>query len=166
MDLPEFNAAPPARVAELLLQCLDVQRWVDELVELRPFPSMGDLIRSAARAAGQLSPAEIEQALSHHPRIGERAAGRSVEATFSRSEQSLVRTDAAVTDALREGNAAYEARFGRVFLIRAAGRSAEEILEQLRSRLHNAPDAEEVVVGRELKEIAVRRLEQLVEGVA
>ena len=39
-------------------------------------------------------------------------------------------TDAAaeVTAAIAAGNAAYEERFGRVFLIRAAGRSPQEIL--------------------------------------
>jgi 2-oxo-4-hydroxy-4-carboxy-5-ureidoimidazoline decarboxylase len=36
---------------------------------------------------------------------------------------------------LREGNARYEARFGRVFLIRAKGRSGEDILQALERRL-------------------------------
>jgi hypothetical protein len=42
-----------------------------------------------------------------------------------------------------EGNARYEARFGRVFLIRAKGRSGEEILQALHARLENS-DAQEV----------------------
>ena len=44
-------------------------------------------------------------------------------------------TDAAagVAAAIAAGNAAYEERFGRVFLIRAAGRTPEQILAELRA---------------------------------
>ena len=45
--------------------------------------------------------------------------------------------DAAVMAALAEGNREYEQRFGRVFLIRAAGRSSSEVLAELRRRLGN-----------------------------
>ena len=61
---------------------------------------------------------------------------------MSRAEQAGVDpSDAAVAAALAEGNRAYEQRFGRVFLIRAAGRSATEILAALTERLgaHRRP---------------------------
>lgn len=78
---------------------------------------------------------------------------------MSRSEQSGVDpSDATVQQALREGNLAYEERFGRVFLIRAAGRSAEKILSTLQQRLHNDPDAEDRIVAEQLREIALLRL--------
>jgi 2-oxo-4-hydroxy-4-carboxy-5-ureidoimidazoline decarboxylase len=59
-------------------------------------------------------------------------------------------------------NRQYEARFGRVFLIRAAGRSAADILAELRRRLHNEPADEAAEVATQLREIALLRLEQLV----
>ena len=59
---------------------------------------------------------------------------------------------------LTEGNRAYEERFGHVFLIRAAGRSAEEILEQLTERLGNDADSERANAARNLREIAALRL--------
>ena len=78
---------------------------------------------------------------------------------MSRSEQSGVDpSDAAVQQALREGNLAYEERFGRVFLIRAAGRSADEVLSALRERLQNDADAEDRIVAEQLREIALLRL--------
>ena len=43
---------------------------------------------------------------------------------------------------LAAGNAAYEQPVGRVFLIRAAGRDAEQILAKLDRRLGNDDDAE------------------------
>ena len=79
-----------------------------------------------AAAGGDLTDDEVDDALARHPRIGERPApaqpGR--EAGWSRSEQGGVDAgDAVLAMALRAGNAEYEKRFGRVFLIRAAGRS-------------------------------------------
>ena len=65
---------------------------------------------------------------------------------------------AAIASALAEGNRAYEERFGRVFLIRAAGRSAAEILDALTERLAHTPAEEEPVVAEQLREIAVLRL--------
>lgn len=67
-----------------------------------------------------------------------------------------------VRDAIATGNAAYERRFGRVFLIRAAGRSPEQILAALTARLGNDDATEDAVVAGELREIALLRLEQAV----
>ena len=64
----------------------------------------------------------------------------------------------AVTRALAEGNAAYEERFDRVFIIRAAGRAAPEILGELRRRLGNDDQTERIETVRQLREIALLRL--------
>jgi 2-oxo-4-hydroxy-4-carboxy-5-ureidoimidazoline decarboxylase len=107
--------------------------------------------------------AALAQALSAHPRIGEKPAGSAAEAALSRQEQGAVNDrDAALARALREGNARYEARFGRVFLIRAKGRSGEEILQALHARLENS-DAQEVRAALEqLREITLLRLEGVI----
>ncbi len=69
-------------------------------------------------------------------------------------------TDAAADVAARiaDGNAAYEARFGRVFLIRAAGRSPEEMLAELERRLANDDETEAREAAGQLAEIALLRL--------
>ncbi|WP_369374890.1 2-oxo-4-hydroxy-4-carboxy-5-ureidoimidazoline decarboxylase [Promicromonospora sp. Populi] len=113
------------------------------------------------RAAAEWDAADVETALAHHPRIGERAAGDSTEARLSRTEQP---TAAEATAArIAEGNAAYEARFGRIFLVRAAGRTAEDILANLTERLTNDPAVEALVTAEQLRQIALLRLETLVE---
>ncbi len=66
------------------------------------------------------------------------------------------------SDRLVAGNAAYEERFGRVFLIRAAGRDAEEILAELERRLGNTDEAERAETVDNLRQIALLRLEALV----
>lgn len=79
---------------------------------------------------------------------------------MSRSEQAgLGPADATLTAALAEGNRAYEDKFGRVFLIRAAGRTGEEILTVLRERLAHTPEQEEPIIAQQLREIALLRLQ-------
>lgn len=162
MLLEEFNRADRAGAITALRPCVDVTRWCEHLVDHRPYDSIDSLVAEAARAADPFTAEEIEAAFVHHPRIGERAKGEGEEAALSRSEQSGVDDSDEVQDALREGNRAYEERFGRVFLIRAAGRSAEEILGALRERLHNDDETEAVIVAQQLREIALLRLKGVV----
>ena len=159
MLLEEFNRLEPGDAVAALRPCVDVTRWCEALVDLRPYDSVEALVSEAAHAAEPFTSTEVESALAHHPRIGERADGTGREATMSRSEQSGVDpSDIPVQQALREGNIAYEERFGRVFLIRAAGRSAEQILSNLQERLQNDADTEDRIVAEQLREIALLRL--------
>ena len=163
MLLEDFNAAGREEAAAALRPCLDIGRWVEEVLDSRPFDTTDILLEAAGRAAEPFTAAEVESALAHHPRIGERAAGNSAEARLSQSEQaSLGAPDPAVAAAIAAGNRSYEEKFGQVFLIRAAGRSREEILAALNARLTHTPEEEQVVIGQQLREIAVIRLEGLI----
>lgn len=159
-----------AELRQGLTACLHVPRWVDDVVEGGPYASLDELLGVAAEAATPLSPAEVDEALADHPRIGQRSAGTGAAATFSRAEQSASASeDAGLAARLTAGNAAYEAKFGRVFLIRAAGRSRPEILGELERRLRLEPAEEIAIVGVELRDIALLRIPQLfahVEAVA
>jgi 2-oxo-4-hydroxy-4-carboxy-5-ureidoimidazoline decarboxylase len=66
-----------------------------------------------------------------------------------------------VQSQLADANRRYEARFGHVFLIAAAGRSADEILAALRARMDNDPVTESQVAAAEHRKIARMRLERM-----
>ena len=70
---------------------------------------------------------------------------------------------ASVAQQIAAGNAEYEARFGRVFLIRAAGRTPDEILAELQRRLENTVDAEVDEALDQLRQIAMLRLRAAIE---
>ena len=82
--------------------------------------------------------------------------GRTRESGWSREEQSSVGD--ADRGAFAEGNAAYEERFGHVFLICASGLSGQQMLDQLRARLDNDEEAERAVVRDELRKITRLRM--------
>ena len=154
-----LDGATADQAAGLLRPSCASGRWVAQLVAGRPYRSLDRLLAASDTAIAGLSWADVEEALAAHPRIGERAAGASREAAWSRGEQAGAAGAAADVQAgLAAGNAEYEARFGHVFLICAAGRSGAEMLAELRARLGNRKADEQQVVRRELGAIARLRL--------
>lgn len=130
----------------------------------RPFATTDALLTRADTLARQWQQPDLAAALSAHPRIGERARGADKEATLSRGEQSAMQqADHALQQAMQQGNQAYEARFGRVFLIRAKGRSGEEMLAALQRRLQNDDQAEQQEALDQLREITLLRLRETIQ---
>ncbi|MDH6181588.1 2-oxo-4-hydroxy-4-carboxy-5-ureidoimidazoline decarboxylase [Microbacteriaceae bacterium SG_E_30_P1] len=143
---------------EGLAASLAVPRWVEDVASAAPFDDLAALLAAAHAAATPLSPAEIDEAIAHHPRIGEKPKGEGTSQSFSRAEQG---SDTEFAEEIAAGNRAYEERFGRVFIIRAAGRGRAEILAELTRRLELDNDTELAIVGEQLRDIALLRLEKL-----
>ena len=158
--LRQFNRLSHDEAVALLAPCVAIPAWSDTLVSLRPFACREALLQVAREAMADWGENDLNAALSAHPRIGEKPTGSQAHATMSRQEQSAVDSDnEKLAQALREGNARYEARFGRVFLIRAKGRSGEEILQALTRRLQHTADEEVPEALAQLREITMLRLE-------
>lgn len=164
MSLASFNALDPGTAAGLVRPCVDNDEWVKAVVDGRPYASVEDALARAADAAAGWTAADLEHALAHHPRIGDQAAGTTSEATMSRNEQAGVGLNSVSGSQMLAGNRAYEQRFGRVFLIRAAGRGANEILTELNRRLNNSDDQETEEAIEQLRQIALLRLRGVLEG--
>lgn len=163
MQLSTFNHATTEDVQPLLQQMVHIQRWAAELQQQRPYTSKDELLDTAQRCALSWTWDEINTALATHPRIGEKHAKAVLsakEVQFSEHEQAAVSQDVATQDALLAGNLAYEEKFNFIFLIRAAGRSSEDILAALHSRLANSLEDEKKIVHQQLSEIALLRLAQ------
>lgn len=165
--LARLNALPPDEAATELAACCASRRWVVAVSRGRPFASADELYRLAAEQLAALEWPDIRDALAAHPRIGERASGDGREAVWSRAEQAGARdTSALVAAELAVANAAYEAKFGYVFLIRAAGRTATQMLAAALYRLDHDELTEQAVVRDELSQIIRLRLDKLILGLA
>ena len=125
---------------ERLYSCFASRRWAQRVAEGWPYPDRDTLLGAAERAWSELEPADWAEALAGHPRIGER--GGSSPAASEREQLGVRHAAASTLDQLVIENRLYEARFGHVFLIAAAGKSADEILAALRGRMENDPVTE------------------------
>jgi 2-oxo-4-hydroxy-4-carboxy-5-ureidoimidazoline decarboxylase len=155
-----FNDLPPAAAhAELLALCR-APGWARQVADGRPYQSVEAALRRSDAVAAALSTDELARALAGHPRIGDRSATGT-----SRHEQAGVAgADETVLQALADGNAAYEQRFGHIYLACATGRSGPELLALLRERLDNSFAKEWLVVSAELAAINRIRLHGLLAG--
>ena len=160
--LDDVNSGPAETAGELLSTCNAAPRFAADVLAGRPYPDADALVARAAEVARALPWDQVTQALAAHPRIGDRVEGSSAEAQASRREQSSMSdADAEVRAALVEGNRAYEQKFDHVFLIRAAGRSPEEMLAELRRRLDNDVETERAEATEQLAQITALRLKGL-----
>lgn len=162
MKLLEFNTAKQSEAVRILLSCAHVERWAQEIAAARPYSSVEELAEASQELANPWTQEEIDSALARHPRIGERAQGEDADAKMSRAEQARLGIDDDVQRRLDAGNAAYEEKFGFVFLIRAAGRSTEEILRSLDERMNNTLDKERLIAAEQLRQIAALRLKGMI----
>ena len=124
-----------------------------------PYPDLAALLGAADGAWVDLAPSDWAEALHGHPRIGE--AGGSAPAASEREQQAVRGATAKVREQLAQENRRYEEKFGHVFLIAAAGKSADEILAELATRMDNDPVTEAQVAAAEHRKIARTRLERM-----
>ena len=149
-----------------LLKCCGSKRWAGQLLEQRPFADLQDLLEKADETWWSLGSDDWLEAFRSHPQIGGRKAEQTQSATakaWSEQEQSGTRESAQETmAALESGNRAYAERFGFIFIVCATGKSAEEMLSILDSRLDNDPKTELKVAAEEQRKITNIRLNKLV----
>ncbi|MER6690942.1 2-oxo-4-hydroxy-4-carboxy-5-ureidoimidazoline decarboxylase [Streptomyces minutiscleroticus] len=147
--MERFNRAPADTVEDALLSCYPSPRWARRIAAHRPYPDLESLLAAADEAAYDLTAAELAGALARE----------------APSPPPGYASAAALT-ALGAAHAAYESRFGHVFVIclddAAPDEALDRVLAGIRARLAHDPDEERAVVAEELRRLARGRLARLV----
>ena len=165
LSLAGLNQLPRFEAAERLRACCGSSRWVDAMVARRPYAGIEALLAAADQEWQESTAADWDEAFAHHPRIGERDTAAPVSAAargWSAAEQgAAARADDTTRGAMVEANAAYERRFGRIYIVCASGRSADDLLADIETRLRNDPERERGIAGEEQRKIIRLRLLKL-----
>lgn len=157
--LMALNGGDTDHARTVLAGCCAARRWVSEMVSHRPYASPAALLTGADAAFDQLSAGDWREAFAAHARIG---APRPGDARGAGEQAGAASATPQQLQALRDGNERYEARFGHVFLIRAAGLDAEQMLAALHERLGNTAERELEIAAAQQREITRLRLNALV----
>jgi 2-oxo-4-hydroxy-4-carboxy-5-ureidoimidazoline decarboxylase len=150
VTLASFDAASEPDAVTTMLACCASRRFAGAMAAGRPYASLAAALTAVETVFESLTWPDVLEAMDAHPRIGARVSGQSA------AEQSAVADDTRA--ALAAGNAAYEERFGHVFLICATGLSGAEMLRALEQRLENDEISERGVATAELRKITVLRV--------
>ncbi len=103
------------------------------------------LIRRARDLIAAMTEAQQIAVLDSHPRIGSTTA---LSARSRAEQRASERADRATLDTLMQLNSEYERRFGFRFVVFVAGRSRDEIVPVLKTRLERSR-ADELATGLE-----------------
>ena len=168
MTLEELNSLTSVAAKAEFLKCCGSTRWAAGMTAARPFASPHDFAAKADEIWWSLSEEDWLEAFRAHPKIGEKkaATAQTEQAqNWSAQEQSGVVTAAVETiTELAERNRQYEQRFGFIFIVCATGKSSEEMLQILKTRLPNEPGPEIRVAAEEQSKITQLRLQKLLES--
>jgi len=144
--LARWNRLPIEEAVETILPCCGSKAWAQGMAKRRPLTDENSVLTASDEIWRKLTPPDWMEAFNSHPRIGESRPSQSAStqsAEWSSQEQRNVGdADAVVKADLADANREYERRFNRIFIVCAAGKSASEILENLRRRLQNDAETE------------------------
>jgi 2-oxo-4-hydroxy-4-carboxy-5-ureidoimidazoline decarboxylase len=167
MTLHEFNILPKQQLIKELTKCCGSSAWVNKMLPFIPADDMVELLEDAEEQWYKCSETDWKEAFAHHPKIGDvESLTKKFASTaqWASGEQSGIKAASQQTiEALAEGNLEYEKKFGYIFIVCATGKSAEEMLEILQSRLLNNPEDEIQVAADEQNKITKLRIEKLLE---
>jgi OHCU decarboxylase len=150
---------------ELLKECCGSTRWVSMMLARRPFRFRDSVFFAADLFYKSLTLRDRMEAFAHHPKIGEKTAAKPQgerAAEWSAKEQSgMDVVEAELRKEIAEVNREYEDRFGYIYIVSAAGKTAAELLTIAKDRLRNSPEVEIRVASEEQQKIMHLRLEKL-----
>jgi len=166
--LARWNRLSEKEAAQEILPCCGSTSWARLLAMRRPINDDASLLALCDEAWWSLEASDWMEAFSKHPRIGEREAPQAASAqsaAWSAQEQrNVADAEESVQHALAAGNREYERCFDRVFIVCATGKSAAEILENLRERLRNDDSTELRQAAEEQRKITHIRLKKWLLG--
>jgi 2-oxo-4-hydroxy-4-carboxy-5-ureidoimidazoline decarboxylase len=132
-----------------------------------PIEDLVELLDDAEEQWYKCSPEDWKEAFSHHPKIGDIDSLKkkfASTANWAIGEQGRASTASEETiKSLAKGNKEYEDKFGYIFIVCATGKSADEMLTILESRLPNDPEKEIEIAADEQNKITRLRLEKLLD---
>lgn len=162
--LARWNSLPLLHAAVEIFPCCGSNLWARQMAAVRPLEDEDSLLAASDKIWTSLTEDHRMEAFAHHPRIGHSVAPSTAptrSAQWSTEEQQKVgAAEDNVLAALAEGNRAYEERFGRIFIVCAAGKSADTILDILQRRLRNDEQTELEESAEQQRQITSLRLKK------
>jgi len=171
ITLDTLNALSNDEAYDKLEGCCVATNWINKMIRSRPFSSHQELITNAASIWYEdCSADDYKEAFTGHPKIGdvnslkEKYASTKEWAGDEQSKMAAANSD--TIDALASANQDYEDKFGYIFIVSASGKSAEEMLAIINSRMRHDSADEITIAMNEQHKITVIRLVKLIEGLA
>ncbi|MFT7337862.1 MAG: 2-oxo-4-hydroxy-4-carboxy-5-ureidoimidazoline decarboxylase [Marinobacter maritimus] len=165
MTAKTLNTLPREEAEKQLTNCCAAETWVKGMLAGLPYRDQTALITQSRNLWSKLTKQDWLQAFSAHPKIGDidslRAKYASTKAMASGEQAGARQASEELLKRLKDGNDAYQKKFGFIFIVCATGKSAEEMLGLLETRLTHTRAQELATAAAEQAKITELRLEKL-----
>ena len=165
MTLKAFNELNPKEAMEALRKCCGATQWANQMVQARPFQDKKHMAAQATEFWQNCGFDDCLEAFAQHPKIGDidslKAKYADTKAWAGQEQGGVSNAGLETLTALAEGNAAYEDKFGFIFIVCATGKSATEMLSLLNHRLQNDSEKEFENAKSEQNKITLIRINKL-----
>ena len=166
-QLNRLNELPEPEATAEFLKCCGSRTWAQRMTESRPFANLEELHKRATELWWSVESADWLEAFRSHPKIGGKKAtaevSRQSQSWSSQEQSEIARADVSTLGELARLNREYEEKFGYIFIVCATGKSSEEMLAILKSRIGSVPNDELRVAAAEQAKITEIRLRKLME---
>ena len=167
MKLSKLNNLDPVETARVFEQCCTASSWVREMIERRPFDSLQALKLQATSIWETMQENDLLEAFAGHPKIGDMSSLKEkfhdTLASASMEQSGVESASVPVLEELARFNRDYEDRFGFIFIVFASGKSAGEMLDIIKSRIHNDFSEEILIAAGEQLKITQLRIDRLID---
>ena len=165
MTLQDLNNLSPEKRKTILLKCCASNSWADRMNNFFPFEDLIELIETAEEQWFLCKPDDWKEAFAGHPKIGDQSKTKvpigSADEWAAEEQKSVGDGSEYTLNALADYNRKYEEKFGYIFIVNATGKTADEILGILTTRLRNDAQMELNIAAEEQNKITRIRLEKL-----
>jgi len=166
MNISELNQLSKQQFSHTLMQCCTCDSWIERLEKCRPFADFNALKVAADHCWDGLAEPDYLQAFDGHPKIGDVNSLKAKYANtkaLAQGEQSGVEVASdEVINALSAGNEQYLQQFGFIFIVCATGKSAQQMLTLLQTRLSHQRSDELIIAAEQQRMIFHIRLANLI----
>jgi OHCU decarboxylase len=166
MDLSWLNQLGPSESSDEFVKCCGSLEWARRMTGSRPFTSLEQLQKRASEIWWTLDRDDWLEAFRSHPKIGGSKSAEKVSnqsRAWSGEEQSGVKSATEqVLSELATLNRQYDDKFGFIFIVCASGKSSDEMLAILKSRLAHDAETELRNAASEQEKITEIRLRKLI----
>ena len=165
MTIADFDNLGIEEKKRLLAKCCNSSTWIKKMIEIFPVQNLVDLLEYAEEEWYECNPAEWLEAFQNHIKIGNVKSienNTAANADWVKNEQALfLNASPEILNVLEKENELYEETFGYNFIVFTKGKSVDEIIASLSTRLENDPHDELIIAAGEQNKITQQRLQKL-----
>ena len=157
-----FNEVDIETAKSVIKDIFHSEKVINRIVELRPFENMADLTSKINKTLHLLDDADFMDCIKNHKRLGDAISKNRLK--FIDEEGDPLKLD--LVDEIHKYNNLYEEKFGHIYILSVSGKSIEDILASMKSRLENEKTQEFNICVEEVKKIIHVRIPNVLNAFA